>query len=214
MSISAHSVATGGTGATAATAVTAATGKTVATFATFGEEEPETEARAQETDLSLIAAIPNTNPDIAAMQKKSWSSLQRTLIMCHEMDIYGKHTLEKLGEAKEKFHRLADYQGKVERDLLETATHLDDMQKCCGVFPMPWTGRRKHGPVDEDAYDGILQIIFMGVVLAVSSKSHSHVSLDSETFGFDHFGRLGVLDLVGCRQIWQTHQIWDAIPVE
>ncbi|OWA51876.1 hypothetical protein BV898_16338 [Hypsibius exemplaris] len=88
-------------------------------------------------------------PEVLAAQKKSLSSLQRSLVLCHEMDAFAKHTITKLADGANKFQMMEDQQNEMEKDLLETADNFEDMGKCCGFCP--WTKRRR-GPV-EDASD-------------------------------------------------------------
>ncbi|OWA51877.1 hypothetical protein BV898_16338 [Hypsibius exemplaris] len=66
-------------------------------------------------------------PEVLAAQKKSLSSLQRSLVLCHEMDAFAKHTITKLADGANKFQMMEDQQNEMEKDLLETADNFEDM---------------------------------------------------------------------------------------
>ncbi|XP_055349600.1 synaptosomal-associated protein 23-like [Paramacrobiotus metropolitanus] len=101
------------------------------------------------------------DPEVVVVQKKSWTALQRSLVMCHEMEVCGKITLEKLAEASTKFQHIDDFHSKMERDLMETAVHLDDMQKCCfGLCTNPWA--KKTAPIARQALEETLDDMVAG----------------------------------------------------
>lgn len=66
------------------------------------------------------------------VQRKSLCSLQRSLVMCHEMDAFAKHTLVKLNAGAKTFQLMEDQQAEIEKDLLETTESMERMAKCCG----------------------------------------------------------------------------------
>lgn len=84
------------------------------------------------------------------VQRKSICSLQRSLVMCHEMDAFAKHTLTKLDAGAKTFQLMEDQQAEIEKDLVETTESMETMAKCCGGM-CSWWG--KNHPV-EDAHDG------------------------------------------------------------
>ena len=130
------------------------------TEAAEDNSDVEEEKSVQEL-ADILAAIPAPpwpptefySLPVLAAQRRSLGSLQRSLVMCHEMDAFARHTMTKLDEGANKLQMIEDQQMEMEKDLLETADNFEDMDlQCCGLI-CPWWRTKPRGPI-EDAPDG------------------------------------------------------------
>lgn len=79
---------------------------------------------------------------------ESLESTRRMVAMCEETTTVGARTLDNLNEQGEKLDRVETGMTKINQDMKEAEKNLEGLEKCCGLFVLPWKKCKK---VKEDA---------------------------------------------------------------
>lgn len=91
----------------------------------YGQNQPMSE-------LELLRLKMNQRTD------ESLESTRRMVTMAEESHQMGAATLETLHHQGEQLDRVNDQMNVIHEDIKNTEKNLDNLEKCCGIFKLPW----------------------------------------------------------------------------
>ncbi|VUZ49814.1 unnamed protein product [Hymenolepis diminuta] len=91
----------------------------------YGESQPMSE-------LEMLRLKMNQRTD------ESLESTRRMVTMAEESHQMGAATMETLHHQGEQLNRMNDQMNVIHEDIKHTEKNLDNLEKCCGIFKLPW----------------------------------------------------------------------------
>ncbi|VDD75544.1 unnamed protein product [Mesocestoides corti] len=91
------------------------------------------------SELELLRMQANKKTD------ESLESTRRMVTMAEESHQMGAATMEQLYHQGQQLDRVNDHMDNIHEDIKQTEKHLDDLEKCCGLFVLPWKRVKRPG---------------------------------------------------------------------
>ncbi|CDS36892.1 synaptosomal associated protein [Echinococcus multilocularis] len=98
----------------------------------YGQSQPMSE-------LELLRMQANKKTD------ESLESTRRMVTMAEESHQIGAATMEQLYHQGEQLDRVNDQMNVIHEDIKSTEKNLDTLEKCCGIFSLPWKRVKRPG---------------------------------------------------------------------